>query len=54
MASYQGKKIVYEFSFDDEADDDLVDGLENCEIKPIPTKILRRYKDAIKRLEALK
>jgi adenine-specific DNA-methyltransferase len=54
MASYQGKKIVYEFSFDDEADDDLVDGLENCEIKPIPTKILRRYKNAIKRLEALK
>lgn len=52
LEKYPGKKIIYQFSFDDLVDEDLIQGLKNCEIKPIPTKMLQRYKDTIKRMEA--
>jgi 16S rRNA G966 N2-methylase RsmD len=52
LEDFDGQKVVYEFSFDDQADEELIKGIKNCVIKAIPTKMLQKYKDVIKRMEA--
>ncbi len=52
--NYKGEKVIFEFSFDGLADEELISGITSCKIKPIPTKMLQRYKDAMKRMEANK
>ena len=40
-----GEKIVYVFSFDNYTDSSLIEGIDNCRIEPIPTRILETYKN---------
>ena len=39
----EGEKVVYVFSFDNYTDANIIEGIENCRIEPIPARILETF-----------
>lgn len=47
VLSAKGNKIVYIFSSDNNVDETLFDGIQDVEVKPIPSKIYEIYKEIV-------
>ena len=47
VLSAKGKKIVYIFSSDNNVDETLFNGIQDVEVKPIPSKIYEIYKEIV-------